>query len=161
MEKSLYDLAVFGDFDGVKRLVANKPGVVHQADDLGFTALHGLAEEEHPEIAEFLIQHGANVNARNNEGITPLHLSGWAKMAELFIRHGADLEANADGGRTPLLVLAAEQEREDVMEVLLKAGADVNATDEQGMTALDIALAREETEKVHILQRYGGKKGNS
>lgn len=161
MEEAIYDLAVFGDFDGVKKLIGVNPDAVNQTDDFGFTALHGLAEEEYPEIAEFLIQHGANINAKNDEGITPLHLAGWPEMAQLFLRNGADLEARSWQGETPLLILAAEPEREDVIEVLLDAGANVNATDERGTTALDIAMSREETEKVQLIKRYGARKGNS
>ena len=157
MGTSIYDAAVSGDLEAVKTIVASNPDAVSEADEYGFTALHGLAEEEHPAIAEFLIERGANVSAANDEGITPLHLAAWPEMAVLLLRHGAEVEARAKDGSTPLLVLSAEPEREDVMAVLLEAGASVNATGDDGQTALDIALLRGEREKAAFLRQRGGK----
>ena len=153
----LYDAAVSGDLAAVKRIVNAHPEAVNVTDEHGFTALHGLAEEEHPEIALYLLDHGANVNASNDDGVTPLHLAGWPEMARLFLRRGARLEATTRTGETPLLMLAAEPEREDVLGVLLEAGARVNARGADGRTALDIAIARKEPGKVALLRRHGGK----
>jgi FOG: Ankyrin repeat len=154
METSIYDAAVGGEFEAVQKIVSQNPQAVNERDEYGFTALHGLAEEEHYDIVQFLIGHGADVNARNEDGITPLHLAAWPEMAELLIASGADLEARNNQGYTPLMVIAAEAEREDVMEVLLEAGADVNAKNNQGESAYDIAESREETDKLKLLKRY-------
>ena len=39
------------------------------------TPLHLTAEKGYPDMAEVLLDHGADVNAANNHGDTPLHLS--------------------------------------------------------------------------------------
>ncbi len=154
MSDSLYDAAVYGDYDGVRRILAQNPGTVHEVDEYGFTALHGVAGEHHPEMAQLLIDHGANVNAANDEGVTPLHLAAWPEMVAVLLRNGADLEARDRRGDTPLLTQAAEPESEDVMEALLQAGADVEARNADGESAMDLALAREEDEKVDLLESF-------
>ena len=39
------------------------------------TPLHLAAEEGYPDMAEVLLDHGADVNVANDDGDTPLHLS--------------------------------------------------------------------------------------
>jgi len=153
----LYEAAVFGKMETVKSILEKHPEAVNEADEHGYTALHGVAGEEQPAIAEYLIAHGADVNGANEDGITPLHIATWPDIARLFLRRGAALEARSKTGATPLLVLSAEADSEDVMAVLLEAGADVNARQGNGQTALDIALSRAEDDKVVLLRRHGGK----
>ena len=161
MATGIYDAAVYGNRAEVERIIGKHPEAVNEADEYGYTPLHGLAEEEHLEIAQYLIDRGARINAATVDGITPLHLAASPEMASLFLRNGADLEARSREGDTPLLILAGEPDREPAIEVLLEAGANVNATGRDGETALDVALARDEEEKAALLQQYGGKTARS
>lgn len=55
------------------------------------TALHGAAQMNSVDIANWLIAYNANVNAQNYEGKTPLSIAtanGHSKLAELLRQHG-------------------------------------------------------------------------
>ncbi len=72
MGTSIYDAAVAGDLKQVQAIVARHSEAVNEKDEYDFTALHGLAGEEHYDIVRFLIEHGADMNAQNEDGITPI-----------------------------------------------------------------------------------------
>jgi ankyrin repeat protein len=64
-------------------------------DDLGKTPLHYACKNQNFTIAEYLIEHGAEVNAHHEASIgnTPLGDVAGAcsfKMAEFLLKHGAD-----------------------------------------------------------------------
>ena len=154
MSKEFYDAAVFADLPKLKSMIASDPEVVNSTDEWGFTALHGVAGEEHYDVATYLIDNGANVNAKNDEGIAPLHLAAWPRMVELLVSRGADVDVLDETGRTPLIVHAEEAEHCDVMMALLRRGADADAADDDGNTALSIATDREELEKIKLLNAH-------
>ena len=85
-----------------------------------------------------LIQNGANVNAGNYSGSTPLHLAalkGHLDFLKVLIHNGADVNA-VDLDKRTSLHKAAEYGHVGVAKVLLQNGADVNAVDKYNMTAL-------------------------
>lgn len=69
------------------------------------TALHAaLAGATNAALVKRLVDAGANVTARGETGITPLHLAasrGDAAICELLIAQGADIDARMDDGTTP------------------------------------------------------------
>jgi len=158
MNRQFYEAATFGDLETVRKMLSADPSLVRSTIEWGFTALHGVAGEEQVEMAEFLLERGADPNAGNEKGITPLHLAAYPEMVELFVRRGATIDVRSKDGRTPLIVRASEQEGFDSMEALLKLGADPKAKDNHDKSALDYALAREEDDKVELLGRYGESK---
>ena len=118
------------------------------------------------------IAKGADVNAGDDDGWTPLHeaaLNGHKGIAELLIEKGANLNAKdrgrvpaEDTGKTPLH-LAAKKGHNEVAELLIAEGADVNAKSESGIskgeTPLDTAISRKHPETVVLLRKHGGKTG--
>ena len=50
----------------------------------GFTRLMMMVKNNHLEMAQFLIKHGANVNAKAKNGTTPLSLAQKKKNSEMI-----------------------------------------------------------------------------
>lgn len=72
------------------------------------------------EVAQRLLDHGADINARNNNAPTPLYLASQSKD------NGADVNAKSLNGNTPLHT-ASQFGTKDVVKVLLENKPDVNA----------------------------------
>ncbi|KAF6840022.1 ankyrin repeat-containing protein [Colletotrichum musicola] len=80
-------------------------------------------------LVEHMLRSGASVNARSEEGITPLLASvvaGQLNLAKLLLQHGADPNIATTGGCTSLMV-AARNDRRDLVEALLSSGANPDA----------------------------------
>ena len=96
---------------------------------------------------QLLIQHGADVTARDEAHSTPLHLAsskGSSETVKLLICHGADSNAR-DGKRMTPLHLAASSRLAldgDIVRLLLGHSADVDAEDDRGRTPFQIASSR-------------------
>jgi ankyrin repeat protein len=78
---------------------------------------------------EILISHGADVNAKNEMGMTPLHgacKKGFYDIAELLIEQGAEVGLFHQRDATPLH-LACRAGSLELVELLMVHGADINA----------------------------------
>ena len=71
----------------------------------GETSLLAATFWKRTDIAELLIEAGANVNAASEKQVTPLHEAvrvGYPEMVKLLLNNGADAQAVDHTGRTPL-----------------------------------------------------------
>ena len=65
--------AEFGDLEEVVRLVDEDPEVVNALfGGDGSTPLHWASHEGHVEVVDYLLDHGADIKAKNTSGETPL-----------------------------------------------------------------------------------------
>ena len=152
-----FDLVLFGELEQLRQCLSVDPALAQAVDGYGFTALHVLMTEERPDVADLLIKLGADVRARNDDGMTPLHLAQYPALVDVLIKHGSDLNARSNDGSTALHVSAAEGEDAgsvEVIEALLSAGADAGLRNDDGNTPEQIALEREEDDKVALFKRF-------
>jgi ankyrin repeat protein len=152
-----FDVVLFGEPAEIRERLQQDKSLAMATDKYGFTALHVLMTEDRPQVAQILIDAGADVNARNDQQMTPLHLAQHRSLVELLVKHGADLNSRAQGGVTPLHVAASEGADTgsiEVIEALLKARADATLRDDEGQTAKQIAAARDEHDKIALFEAF-------
>ncbi|MGI9337729.1 MAG: ankyrin repeat domain-containing protein [Gammaproteobacteria bacterium] len=104
-----------------------------------------------------LIDEGADIDAKNDDGLTPLHVAAGQGQTEIvlaLVNAGAAIEAKMNGGSTPLHVAVIHFETETAL-ALVKAGADIDAKDEYGETALHSAARESQAETALALIKAG------
>ncbi len=90
---SLMTAVASNDIEGVKFFTKAGSSIINQRNFGGATALHIAARENNLEIANLLIENGADVNVSDNEGWTPLMRAarvGSFELVNLFLDKGAD-----------------------------------------------------------------------
>jgi ankyrin repeat protein len=82
-------------------------GNINAVNEADFTALHGAAFRGLNEVVQYLVEHGANINARDFKGRTPYRLAegakqsfqfqSWPETADLLRQLGADTRLGVPG----------------------------------------------------------------
>jgi uncharacterized protein len=109
----------------------------------GRTALDFTADFDNADLARFLLDHGARVDARDRLGNTALHWAaerGALKVMRVLIAAHATIDAQNHDGATPLMI-AADQAKVAAVRLLLQAGADPKKQDFTGRDAFGWAAS--------------------
>ncbi len=143
----LHRTAQSGDMDQVRSILAIDPSSVHsRTSDRLFTALHLAAKFGYRDIAQLLIEHKANVNSRDKEGMTPLHEATrhhQYDIAQLLLDNGADIDAQTYLDFTPLHY-ATYKGNDKLIQLFIEKGASLDIkTKRKGKAPLDYAQSVE------------------
>lgn len=156
--KTFHNAVHVGDIETVRTMLAKDATLATSVDEYEFQPIHLLDMYFEEEILNLLLANGADINARNDDGITLLHIVTDPEAVAVIVNRGADIEARDASGRTPLIEQTNNQEDGiDVVVALLTMGANPNARDNDGETALSIARDTDNQDLIEALTVAGAK----
>ena len=121
---------------------------------------HEAVKNNHPDHVEAMLDAGADPNAKDEHGLTPLH---WAISnvdrtiwrVRLLLDTGTDPNAKDRAGNAPLHWALDHDSKEWITKALLDAGADPNLKNKVGNSPLHFAARYGRTTAVEILLDAG------
>jgi hypothetical protein len=153
--------------NNVQSQKTQKDKINSNRDEVGNTALHNAVFKSNIELAKQLVTNGADVNARNNNGWTPIFYAVGTrgtpnkfKILKLLLANGADIHVN-DKGKNSVLLHASLSgiSSSETINLLVRRGANVKARNEFGSTPLHRAVTlydeKEDWDIVRTLIKYG------
>jgi ankyrin repeat protein len=139
-----------------KDSIASHDSQKEQDPDSGFVA--AVLKGDFNRAAS-LLEAGASVNAKKNNGKTALIIAAERGKYDdgftaFLLEHGADLSMKENKGNTAFLSAAKSGNREGLQQ-LLESGADINDRNFKGQTALILAASGEHSDIVRLLLDRG------
>jgi hypothetical protein len=96
------------------------------------------------DVADLLIDHGADLGAADLYGRTPLHLAATPQMVKLLLSRGAKVELRDHAGREPLHLVRSE----GGAQALVQAGAALEARARDGRRPIDMMITADEDQEL-------------
>jgi uncharacterized protein len=154
-ELDVFDAAAIGGVDRVRELLEREPELVSAFSADGFTPLHLAAFFGHLDVAQLLVERGADIEAvaRNPMQVMPLHSAAAGRhleIARLLVGRGADVNAAQERGFTPLHA-AAQNGDMGLLRLLLDRGAEPEQAAADGRKAADFAVENGHQEVLTLL----------
>ncbi|WP_052599836.1 ankyrin repeat domain-containing protein [Aureispira sp. CCB-QB1] len=108
----------------------------------GYGKKTALAFDQCPhELAKWLVEHGANLKARDTWGNTPLHNRAKSRLGniESLLELGADIHDNGSSIGTPLHAAVSSHHVKNT-QILVERGASIDALNRDNLTPLELTL---------------------
>ncbi|XP_074602647.1 ankyrin repeat domain-containing protein 49-like [Brevipalpus obovatus] len=141
-EEKMFKFCARGTPHHVRYMLKKDPSLISICDTDNYTPLHRACYHNNVEVVKFLIENGADTDARTVEGWTPLHCTArWEAMesAAVLLQSGANINVKSDGDVYPIHLAATTKNRKLLELFLYHPDVDVNVKNGAGDTPLDIA----------------------
>ena len=176
LDRTSLHLAAYHGFLDVTRTLVEPNADIKARGCFGDTPLHRTMDDwfqqseriQDSRLAamKFLLEHGADPDAKNDHQKTPLHeasYNGSAKGAQLILEHGANIHAWNKKGQEPLhrILVGLTDTTDaldtflDTMRFLLEHGAGVDALDDNYVTPLHVASYNGCVKGARLLLEHG------
>ena len=172
--KTIFDAIALNDIEAVKNFVQKDKRNLRELDDGRITPLHKACMCNNPDIAQYLITAGADINAKDVDKMTPLHyacIEASDQLITILAENKADtsIENNKkqkpsqilelrDNARKALFNALEKGEREDkktVIDIIKQWPDMVNRPFSKGMRPIHLAAGFGHPEMIEILLQYG------
>ncbi|KAL8790643.1 MAG: hypothetical protein Q9213_000491 [Squamulea squamosa] len=145
------DFAAPGGYEATVRVLLQHGARLDLRDTQDNSVLHWAVP--HEAVTKLLLDSGADPNAKNERGQTPLcwvARDGPTTVAQLLLENHGEIDLADKFGCTALHG-AALRDREDMLRLLLDHGADPRMKDQNGWTALHVAALRHNKDLIRLL----------
>ncbi len=132
--------ALAGQFSFVQEAIEDGADI-NSLSRNGASLVMAAEVKNHVELLEYLLAEGADPNLANAQGRTPLYVAsmiGHTGAVDILLRFNADPNVSIDSPYPTPLMIAAINNRAEVVRVLLDAGADPQIRNLDGRTVSDI-----------------------
>jgi len=156
-DEAIVEAAKNGDLQTVKTILAQDPSKLNATDKNNYTSLHWACMRAHWDVAEYLIEQGADLNVIGRDGGTQIN---WAvhhdnvDIIKLMVEKGAKLNIQNQWGMTELHT-AIWRGCIHVVEYLLNHGSDPTIKTNEGWTAMHYAFRSGHDNVIALLKKRG------
>ncbi|KAG2607478.1 hypothetical protein PVAP13_4NG249400 [Panicum virgatum] len=154
LKNDVYTAAAYGDLEKLQRLVEGEGRPVREPDGGGYHALQWAALNNRVAAAQYILEHGADINAVDHTGQTALHWSavrGHIQVAELLLKEGAKVDAADLYGYQATHVAAQYGQTAFIYHIVAKWNADPDVPDNDGRSPLHWAAYKGFADSIRLL----------
>lgn len=154
LRNDVYTAAAYGDLEKLQRLVESEGCSVTEPDGGGYYALQWAALNNRTACAQYIIEHGGDVNAVDHTGQTALHWSavrGHIPVAELLLKEGARVDTADYYGYQTTHVAAQYGQTAFLYHIVTKWNADPDVRDNDGRSPLHWAAYKGFADSIRLL----------
>ena len=101
-DQNIWTASSDGDLDAVRRYIETLGVDPNTQDEFGYNPLAAAVSYQHVALVNYLLDKGANVNLLDSDGESPIFYCESREMAEILVQHGADLHVKNLEGQTLL-----------------------------------------------------------
>ncbi len=139
----------------MERLMRLDPSVIDFRDTSESTLLHKAVYHQRYGAARVLLAAGANVNATNDVGETPLFFANESSMVDFLVDAGADIHVQNNYDDTAAHSAAAYRDAA-TLKKLINSGANINVKGGDQETVFHRAVRKGCIDAVYFMIRAGG-----
>ncbi|WWD01415.1 hypothetical protein V866_008359 [Kwoniella sp. B9012] len=100
--KNLWVAASDGDLERVQYLIENEGFTPNDKDSNAYTPMHAAASYAHLELLTYLLSKGGDINIPDDDGETPLFVVETLEAARLLVENGAEVGWKNEDGLTAI-----------------------------------------------------------